>query len=61
MQVAAADTGKAEESEESVRQQDSADKSIQEIRIKRLRLADPESTETMLAGPGLHPSHKRPS
>ncbi len=32
---------------------DAADSSAKQIRIKRLKLADPESTETMLADRGL--------
>lgn len=58
-QVAAADDERDEQSQRTTPEADAAEKTMPEIRIKRLKLADPESTEVMLAGRGLDDSGHR--
>ena len=50
LQIAAADAYRGENSKSTIPEYDAADKSMRQIRIKRLKPADPESTEIMLAG-----------
>lgn len=49
-QVAAADPNPDDGADSTAPESDTPDESTREIRIKRLRPADPESTEVMLAG-----------
>ncbi len=58
-QVAAADEQRDNQSQDATPETDVTEKSMPEIRIKRLKLADPESTEVMLAGRGLNHSERR--
>lgn len=53
LQVPAADAKRDSVSPGMIPQRDAAEKSMPQIRIKRLKPADPESTEVMLARRGL--------
>lgn len=48
-QVAAAQDSRDEQPQDSTPSNDTSENSMQQIRIKRLKPADPESTEIMLA------------
>lgn len=60
-QVAAADEQRDEQPQDTPPGSDVTEKSMPEIRIKRLRLADPESTEVMLADLGVNLAERRVS
>jgi hypothetical protein len=61
LQAAAADALRSEFSPTTLPAYGATEKSMPLIRIKRLRPADPESTEVMLATRGLIPSGSRVS
>jgi hypothetical protein len=60
-QLATAEEQRDDQSQDATPETDATEKSMPEIRIKRLKLADPESTEVMLADLGVNLSERRVS